>query len=269
MRTTKTITTIIVLAFLLAGCLGAETFYRTEYENMQEAYKGLAVIETKAVLVDETGTEVNREQKGIAILLEDGLVLALSHVTDIPLLNMTRTHFGYVQTMFAEKLSETYAVNGEEVQLIGRKGDISLFRGNHTEILPYPFGDSSKLEVGDRVAVIGFSFTKVFNFKDGVISFPFIEKDDFDVIGLEMIKEDLIMFSVPINPGDSGSPLIAFRNGKCEVVGIVNAMLQGNGMGLAIPINYVAETIVEILTDELLANMDSLDKAIQSTFPND
>ncbi|MEA2087721.1 MAG: hypothetical protein U9O91_06440, partial [Candidatus Caldatribacteriota bacterium] len=62
------------------------------------------------------------------------------------------------------------------------------------------------------------------------------------------IKDIAFMTTAPINPGDSGSPVLASRDGKYEIIGIACSTVQDHGMGFAYYISWVKmalETIVK------------------------
>ena len=225
----------VLLAVLILGCAGYRNDYGLDFQN---AYKGLAVIEFKAVLETEK-LKREKEWKAIGIVLEDGKVLALTHATSVPLREEMNTPFGTFILEWKTK-TERFFIDGEEIKLIGRNGDISLFQSSIKTPFPIPFGDSDELKVGDKVMVIGFSGTILFNAKDGIVSALDVGK-----YGLP-VKEETLLHSAPVNKGDSGSPLIAFKYGKPEIVGIVNAMIQDEGMGFAIKINDVKKAIKEV-----------------------
>jgi V8-like Glu-specific endopeptidase len=229
----------LVIVFAVVGCITAGHYHNEYFFNPEDYYDGLAVIETKAILVKD-GEEKTEEYKATSILLDNGLILALTHCTEIPTEEEIMTPFGFVSFAYDEKKDERYFVNGQEVELIGRKNDISLFKGNHTKGIDIPFGDSDKLRIGDKIAIIGYSFTKMFNFKKGIVSILKIGEE------YGKFKDDVLMIDASVNPGDSGSPLIAFRGHKPVIVGVVNAGIRNSGIGFAIKINYIKSLISEI-----------------------
>ena len=242
---------VILGVCLLAGCLGIRTYYRNDYGiDFLGAYKGLAVIKTESEMEKDDGEKATRKLEGMAIKLDKGLILSLTHVTELPMVEAVRMPFGTLFFSYKKKLSERHFINGKEIKLIGRKGDVSIFQGDHKESFPFPFGNSDLLEVGDRIAVIGFSFTKLFNFKEGLVSALKVG----DAYG--KMENDVMLITVSINPGDSGSPALAFRNGRCEIVGIVNAGIRDKGMGFAIKINEVKEAleVIDVVPEKKAAH---------------
>lgn len=101
------------------------------------------------------------------------------------------------------------------------------------------FGDSDQLEVGEWVMAVGNPFGHGHTVTKGIISakertLPFSQFSNF------------LQTDTPINPGNSGGPLI---NTAGEVIGIntaINASAQG--IGFAIPINYVKRILPELRT---------------------
>jgi len=103
-----------------------------------------------------------------------------------------------------------------------------------------PFGDSDALQVGEWVMAVGNPFGHGHTVTKGIIS------------AKERVVTPISPFSnylqtdAPINPGNSGGPLI---NTRGEVIGIntaINAAAQG--IGFAIPINYVKRILPELRT---------------------
>ena len=99
--------------------------------------------------------------------------------------------------------------------------------------LPYiPWGNSSKLEVGEYVLAIGNPFGLNSTVTQGIVS-------ALGRGGIGITKyEDFIQTDAAINPGNSGGALVNMRG---ELVGINTAILSKNGgyqgVGFAIPAN--------------------------------
>jgi serine protease Do len=115
--------------------------------------------------------------------------------------------------------------------------------------LPLPFlemGDSSEMEVGDRVLAVGAPFGLTGTVTHGIIS------NKGGVLGkLEMNRyNDFLQTDAAINPGNSGGPLI---NLEGKVIGINSAIKSRTGgfqgIGLAISSN-----LGKWVADQLLAN---------------
>jgi S1-C subfamily serine protease len=91
-------------------------------------------------------------------------------------------------------------------------------------------GDPKKLRVGEPVYTYGAPFELEETLTRGVVS------SLNRVIGLWYI-EDFIQTDAPINPGNSGSPLL---NSAGEVVGLNDAGIRGaDGMGFAVPVTLI------------------------------
>jgi serine protease Do len=121
------------------------------------------------------------------------------------------------------------------------KTDLAIVRIQIKEPLPYlKFGDSSAMEIGDRVLAVGAPFGLTGTVTSGIISAKGRN------IHLNMY-EDFLQTDAAINPGNSGGPLVNLNG---EVIGVNSAIKSrsggSQGVGLAIASN-MARTIAEQL----------------------
>lgn len=107
-----------------------------------------------------------------------------------------------------------------------------------------PFGDSSKLKVGQKVLAIGNPFGLERTLTDGIVSgLGRPVKEDSTTIIRDMIQTD-----ASINPGNSGGPLL---NSRGEMVGI-NTMIYSTsggsvGIGFSVPVNTAKRIVPELI----------------------
>lgn len=116
--------------------------------------------------------------------------------------------------------------------------DLALLKIDPEEPLPaVEMGDSSTLEIGDRVFAIGNPFGLGHTVTAGIVS----AKGRALGIGR---YDNFIQTDTAINPGNSGGPLFDYEG---RVVGVNTAvMARGQGLGFAIPIN-MAKIVIEHL----------------------
>ncbi|MCB0336189.1 MAG: trypsin-like peptidase domain-containing protein, partial [Bdellovibrionales bacterium] len=127
---------------------------------------------------------------------------------------------------------------GSSARLLGfdEEYDIAVLQLNNVTkgLTAIPFGDSTELEVGQRVLAIGNPFGLNRTLTTGIVSS--LERTVRGAGG--KLMEGLIQTDAAINPGNSGGPLV---NLDGEVVGINTAISStsgGNhGIGFAVPIN--------------------------------
>ncbi|RMG71957.1 MAG: PDZ domain-containing protein [Nitrospirae bacterium] len=132
-------------------------------------------------------------------------------------------------------------------RLIGAdpENDIAIIKIEPSEKLrPLKLGDSSNLQVGQRVYAIGNPFGLNSTLTTGIIS----------ALGRPLttesgrVIENVIQTDAPINPGNSGGPLI---NTAGEMIGINTAIFTpsgGNiGIGFAIPVDTAKELIPDLI----------------------
>ena len=104
------------------------------------------------------------------------------------------------------------------------------------------FGDSDALEVGSEVIAIGNAMGMGLSATDGIIS---MKEQTINVDGNEL---GVLQTSAAINNGNSGGALV---NASGEVIGINTAKYNSamvEGMGYAIPSNYITPIVEELLT---------------------
>jgi S1-C subfamily serine protease len=107
--------------------------------------------------------------------------------------------------------------------------DLALVHVSGADARALPLGDVGDVAVGDRVMIVGSPVGLDFTVQEGSISS--LQRAAFGVAYLQL--------DAKISPGNSGGPVV---DSQGRVVGIVSMKLVGEGVegiGLAIPINYV------------------------------
>jgi serine protease Do len=142
----------------------------------------------------------------------------------------------------------------KEVEVVGRTNDsdpldiafLKIKDASALDLKPANLGDSSKVEVGDRVVAIGNALGQFQNtVTSGIIS-GFgrdIEASDSNGANPESLQ-NLFQTDAAINGGNSGGPLV---NTASEVIGINVATAGADNISFAIPINDVKGLIETVL----------------------
>ncbi|MBD5148210.1 MAG: PDZ domain-containing protein [Oscillibacter sp.] len=160
-------------------------------------------------------------------------------------------------TLYSGETYEAKIINGEEDY------DVAVIKIEAENLQPVTFGDSTKLNVGDRVLAIGNPLgTLTFSQTGGMVS------SVNRAIDVEGVPFNMIQTDASINPGNSGGPMF---NQYGQVVGIVSAKYtstssgdNAEGLGFAIPINDVSAIIQDIMTNGYVANRAYLGAQFQS-----
>ena len=120
--------------------------------------------------------------------------------------------------------------------------DIALLKINVANLAVVPWGDSSKLKVGQWVLAIGSPFQLNQTVTLGIVSA--VGRANLGVAGYE----DFIQTDAAINPGNSGGALIDARG---ELVGINTAIYSESGgyqgIGFAVPSNLARKVAEDLL----------------------
>lgn len=146
----------------------------------------------------------------------------------------------------------------DNVQVIGRTStsspqDIAFLKINDLKgktLTPVTLGDSSKVQVGDRVVAIGNALGQFQNtVTSGIISGYGRDVTAGDASGTQASENltDLFQTDAAINEGNSGGPLVNING---EVIGINTATASnGQNIGFAQPINDLKGLINSVLAD--------------------
>ena len=120
--------------------------------------------------------------------------------------------------------------------------DVALIQTVDKANAPIAFlGNSDAVNIGDWVMAVGNPFGLSHTVSVGIISAK--ERRDIAPSGRQGLY-DFLQTDAAINPGNSGGPLV---NMKGEVIGINSAInAAGSGIGFAIPINMVKETLPDL-----------------------
>jgi putative serine protease PepD len=165
------------------------------------------------------------------VLKEDGTIVTNYHVvSDAQRIQVTLSDG-------RQKKAEIVASSPRE--------DLAIIRTESVEspLKPIVFGDSDRLEVGEKVLAIGNPFGLGQTLSLGVVSMT-----GRNIRNDGMILRNLIQTSAAINPGNSGGALV---NSAGELVGMNTAILSPTGtnvgIGFAIPANRIKHVVPNLL----------------------
>lgn len=175
------------------------------------------------------------------IISDDGYVLTNRHVVPDGTSSVSIT------------LSDGTQLN--DVQVVGRTNesdplDIAVLKVRDTKgkkLQKAALGDSSEVQVGDKVVAIGNALGQFQNtVTDGIISGFGRSVTAADGSGSSETLQNLFQTDAAINQGNSGGPLV---NIKGQVIGVNTAIAggQAQNIGFAIPINDVQGIIKSVL----------------------
>jgi len=176
------------------------------------------------------------------VLSSDGLILTNTHVID--------GCDSATVTLYDDSQYEATLVGADAIS------DIAVLKVNAKALTPAEFGESSSLEVGEKVAAIGNPLGETFRLTltDGIISA--IERG----IQYNGHSMSLIQTNTAINEGNSGGALF---NMYGQVIGITNMKMMGSyssieGIGFAIPSGTVREVVSSLVVDGKVSGRASI-----------
>jgi putative serine protease PepD len=133
-----------------------------------------------------------------------------------------------------------------EAQVLGtdRGNDLALLKVDLPEGVPVAtLGDSDQVQIGETAIAIGSPFGLDQTITQGIVS----ATHRTWAPGSGRVRRDLIQTDTPLNPGNSGGPLL---NARGEVIGI-NSMIESPvrgsvGVGFAVPINLAKRLLPQL-----------------------
>jgi S1-C subfamily serine protease len=125
-----------------------------------------------------------------------------------------------------------------------RSHDLAVLQIKAPDLQPMILGDSTNLQVGQKVYAIGNPFGLAGTLTQGIVSSIRQVQEPNGLVIDEAIQTD-----AAINPGNSGGPLLNWHG---EVIGIntviASAVGQSAGIGFAIPINTAKAVVNDLVT---------------------
>ena len=210
---------------LLAGAVGD----RRDEEQVVQGYRDVVPATVFLSSSYATGSGRNSSIGSGFIVDEAGTVLTNAHVVEGAHTVMAKLYDG--QRVRAEVLGVDSYSDVAVLRLTGVNGKVPFVQ----------LGTSDALRIGQRALVIGNPFGLGFGLSTGILS------------GLNRLppgvafsepRVPLIQTTAPINPGDSGGPLM---NSDGRVIGITTAMALGTqNIGFAVPIDLAKEVLGEL-----------------------
>ena len=186
--------------------------------------------------VDFFGNVGSSESAGTGFIVrEDGLILTNKHVVSAS---------GAEYTVFTNDGKQYTA----KIKAVDPLYDLAFLKINAKNLPVAKLGDSSSLQIGQKVIAIGNALGQYQNtVTEGVVSAigRAIQAGDSGSSSTESL-ENMIQTDAAINSGNSGGPLV---NLDGQVIGINTAVDQsGQSIGFAIPINVAKSAIDSVVT---------------------
>ena len=195
-----------------------------------EAVRG-SVVRVRSYYPSPDGGEMSGGVGTGVVILEQGVILTNVHVVD-----------------GAHRISVTFADGLEtEAHITGTRpeDDLAVLQAKAVpdDLQPATIQSTAGLQLGDTVTAVGFPFGVGPSVTSGVVSG--LGREYRSPEGRRLLT-NLIQFDAPVNPGNSGGPLV---NSTGEVVGIVTGLMNPTGqrvfvgIGFAVPIENAAQAV--------------------------
>ena len=202
-------------------------------QNNWASSETLEEFKKSVVIIDISKAQGSGSGSGI-VLSSDGFIVTNYHVIE-GASNIAVTFYG-------EKQKKLATVVG-----YSERDDIAVIKVEAKNLSPAVFANSANCRVGDRVYAVGAPEGADFGWTitSGIISDPLRELKIYTSDYVLEKKMYVLQTDAPVNPGNSGGPLI---NARGEVVGIITMKRSNSaGLGFALPSSASLEIIEAII----------------------
>lgn len=223
--------------------------------------RSIYLLKTSIRYADD-GEEMTKSIYGKAIALSNKkgyLLLTVNHVISINGIGY-RDFFGtYFKPVHVMEEKTSIFLNDRFIRvekLMGdKRADLALFKAPQGVLLkgfPYAFGDSNDLQPGDHVTLFGNPFLMGTSPKHGSVIQTSVNEsilrgfypDLLNPAQGEKGDENYFLMDIALDKGDSGGPIIAYRDTCPELVGLVQRRIpRFSNIGWCIKINYTIEIL--------------------------
>lgn len=222
-------------------------FVDPEKMDLEIIFKSIVKLHTHCV-IEKNDEEIEIEFEGVGLVIGNW-ILALNHavsncdcaICEIPNYLLEKTYLVYKDELILIKMLYKNPENDDIVLFGGVPDSVEL------QSFPYPIGNSDDLKIGNFLYQIG-DRIGFFIVKEGIVSsLKGPPENRVKNTNVKYSSNNAFMITNGVNTGDSGSPVIAIRDGSFELVGLVQGEFTNmKRMGWAIRIN----TICKILKKE-------------------
>tara|TARA_Y100000294_G_scaffold175129_1_gene194582 strand:- start:425 stop:1348 length:924 start_codon:yes stop_codon:yes gene_type:complete len=253
-------------AFVISGCVSAPVSPKSviprpdgRYDNhaylvdssrmeLSRVVSSIVTLTTRTTFTLPDGTPFEKKLVGSGVVVGGRFVLTVEHTTGQHEIEI-ETPLGPMKLQvekMGEKTSLRHTGREHPLQALvrNREDDIALFEippGVRPPSFPYSMGDSDDLRVGNYIYVVGNPMNMGVNIRKGIVS---ALRAPREVSRVDAKNENAFMVSNGLSPGDSGTPVIAIRDGRFEMVGLSQGTFMGTGrLGWVIRINAVRQLL--------------------------
>lgn len=182
-----------------------------------------------------TAQEVKAGSASGIVLTADGYIITNGHCV---INESTNQPFSRVEVT----LYDGTVYNNAKVIGADTSTDLAVIKVDATNLKPAEFGDSTAMQLGDRVVALGNAGGLGFSATQGILSG--LARDVYDDTGYAI---QCFQVDAAINPGNSGGPLF---NAAGQVIAVNSAKIVADGyegLGFSIPINEAKKIIDELI----------------------